>query len=151
MSGLTHDNSTTHSVIWSALFTLESIEQPADLSPPLPWRHNAEGHTAREPKDTIIKTITRRKAHEKVVSAIALIGTSSPGPRMVTACAIEVLPPTTPSGVYDITFRIAQNQTDPLRVQDQVSKLQSITDKLVQAIRVHPPSYWKVQERMYTS
>ena len=78
--------STEHSALWSALRTLELTRQftSARVEAAKAYHPNVPGKTL----DDADKTIHRH--HQKLASALALIGASSPDAKIVTACSVKV-------------------------------------------------------------
>jgi len=136
--------STEHSALWSALRTLELTRQFTSA--------RVEAAKAYHPD----KTIHRR--HQKLASALALIGASSPDAKTVTACSVEVsflkgndelegnddpVGSDGPGGDPAVVLRLAQNKRI---VNAELAKLQSLVDNLVREICMQQPDVWAVKD-----
>jgi hypothetical protein len=79
------------------------------------------------------------RRHQKLASALALIGANSPD---VTACSVEVSYPNG-SGGPKVILRVAQNKGVD---EAELAKLQSLVDGLVREINVQRPNVWTVKD-----
>ena len=147
--------STEHSALWSALRTLELTRQFT-----LPRVEAAKTYHTNIPGNDADKAIHR--CHQKLASAVALIGASSSDAKTVAACSVEVSflksnddpeGSDDPGGSDDpmaggsdkpvVILRLAQNKGI---VEAELAKLQSLVDDLVQEICIQKPNFWAVKD-----
>jgi hypothetical protein len=146
--------STEHSALWSALHTLELTRRFTSprVEAAKVYHTNIPGRNV----DDAEKTIHQR--HQKLASALALIGASSSDARTVTACSVEVSflksndeleGSDDPVGSDDsggdpaVILRLAQNKGI---VGAELVKLQSLVDGLVKEIYKQQPNVWAVKD-----
>jgi hypothetical protein len=146
--------STEHSALWSALRTVELTRQftSARVEAAKAYHTNVPGKTL----DDANKTVHRR--HQKLTSALALIGASSPDVNTVTACSIEVsflkgndelegsddpVGSDGPGGDLAVVLRLAQNKSI---VGAELAKLQSLVDNLVKEIHMQQQDVWAIKD-----
>jgi hypothetical protein len=140
--------STEHSALWSALRTLELTRQFTS-----PRVEAAKAYPTNIPGknfDDAGKAITIHRRHQKLASAVALIGASSSDVKTVTACSVEVSflkSNDDPEGSGDpgckdkpiVILRLAQNKGI---VEAELVKLKSLVDDLVREICIQKPNVW---------
>jgi hypothetical protein len=142
--------STEHSALWSALHTLELTRQ--FTSPRVEAAKAYHTNIPGKNFDDADQAIHLR--HQKLASAVALIGASSPDAKTVTACSVEVSflkSNDDPEGSDDpggsdkpvVVLRLAQNKGI---VEAELAKLQSLVDDLMQEICMQKPNVWAVKD-----
>jgi len=115
--------SVKYSALWSSLRTLELTRQFTSTH-----ADPAKSYYASFPRDDSDKKVHRR--HQKLATALAHIGASSPDAKTVTACSVEVSF-IEGSGIPMIILRIAQNK----RVEGaELAKLQNLVDDLAEEV-----------------
>ena len=137
--------STEYSALWSALRTLELTRQftSARVEASKAYYTNIPGKLGDDAK----KTIHRR--HQKLASALALIGESSSDANTVTACSVEMSFLKRDDEVADsvdpamVVLRLAQNK---MIGEAELGKLQSLVDGLVREISMQQPNVWAVKD-----
>lgn len=122
--------STKYSALWSSLRTLELISPFTSIrvDPPVAYETPFFGG----------KEVRLYKRHQKVASALALIGATSSDVQTVTACSAEVSYPSNSSCTV-VILRVAQNQRMPGR---EIFKLQDLVDGLMAEISRHEQNVW---------
>jgi hypothetical protein len=132
---------TNDSAIWSSLRTLKLTRQftSAHVEP-------SKAYHAYIPGGDTDKVIHRH--HQKLASALALIGANSPDTKSVTACSVEVSYPNGSdgpegSGGPEVILRVAQNKGVD---EAELAKLQSLVDGLVRKINMQRPNVWTIRD-----
>jgi hypothetical protein len=134
-----------HSATWSSLSTLESILSHASVPKEHPNAYFSYSERPTDPHRTKEFRLNLNKRHQKLATAVALIGASSPESKTVTACCIEVLfrkDVEQPA----ITLRIAQNQ--PI-VAAEMEGFQQLLNMLIGEVLHHEQGVWNVEESMF--
>ncbi|KIM83277.1 hypothetical protein PILCRDRAFT_7235 [Piloderma croceum F 1598] len=144
--------SSRYSALWSSLRTLELTSQFTSIPVDPPVAYETTFFCDNKQVKLHIKTerlssfywadygrlVKLHKRHQKVASALALIGATSSDAKTVTACSAEVSY-ASDSNHTVIILRVAQNQ----RMQGRdISKLQNLVDGLLGEISRHEQDVW---------